>query len=113
MATREDGTPTISAVSGPRPWPKGEPKDRWHIEEEPGGDKRIWMSNKGRILWQAPEPEEAVTFEERTDPEETTGIEEKVRDLENQEDRQWRRIHHCFDAEEDLEVDEELQLKVG
>ena len=69
LVQREDGTSTIIAASGPRPWPKMDNKETWHLEKEPDGDKRVWISNKRRIRWKTPAEEDRVTFEERTEPE--------------------------------------------
>ena len=62
MTTREDGSTTLVAASAPRPWPRPLAKEVWHIEEEPDGPGRIWMISKGRIMWNAPTGEDAVTF---------------------------------------------------
>ena len=82
MTTRDDGNTTIVAASAPRPWPRPFNKEVWHIEEEPSGPGRIWMSNKGRILWNAPSDEGTVTFEERALPSESSGIEQRILDLD-------------------------------
>ena len=48
------------------------------------------MSNKGRILWNAHNDEDTVTFEERALPSESSGIEHRVFDLDTPTDAQWR-----------------------
>ena len=107
MTTKEDGSPTIVAASAPRPWPRPFSKEVWHVEEEPDGTGRIWMSNKGRILWKAPKVEDAVTFEERTLPTESSGIEQLARDLDTPADAQWRKFYHRLDIE--VESGEEVR----
>ena len=61
------------------------------------------MSSKGRILWNAPEEEEAATFEERTLPADVSGIEQRVMDFDTSIDMQWRRFFHRLDVETDSE----------
>ena len=68
MTTKEDGSHTMVAVSGPRPWPRPDCKEVWHLEEEPNGDNTVWISNKGRLIWTPPDNTEVVTFEERNYP---------------------------------------------
>ena len=61
------------------------------------------MSNKGRILWNAPNEEDTVTFEERTLPSESSGIEQRVLDLDTPTDTHWRKFFHRLDVETDSE----------
>ena len=105
MTTREDGTPTIVSASAPRPWPKASNKEVWHLEKEPDGEGRIWMSNKGRIPWKTPSVEDAVTFEERTLPLESSGIEQRVMDLDTPSDVSWRKFNHRLEMEEESDED--------
>ena len=64
------------------------------------------MSSTGRILWTAPDEEDAVTFEERTFPTEKEGIEQLVLDLDTPSDGQWRQFYHSLEME--MDIDEEL-----
>eukprot|EP00975_Prorocentrum_lima_P051195 10725356-Prorocentrum_lima.AAC.1 len=46
---RPNGNVSIVVASAPTPWPHENVKETWKIEEEPNGEKRIWISNKGII----------------------------------------------------------------
>ncbi len=96
MTTNVCGKSVMSADSAPTHWPTVEPRDTWHLEDEPGGGNQIWISNTGRHAWTVPEPEDMATFEERTYPDVVLGIEERIRAFDTSEDRQWRRCHHHF-----------------
>eukprot|EP00975_Prorocentrum_lima_P070081 12929938-Prorocentrum_lima.AAC.1 len=61
---------SIVVASAPTPWPREDVKETWKIEEEPNGKQRIWIINKGRIMWNPPEKNECITFEERPFPDE-------------------------------------------
>ena len=87
MATREDGSQTIAAVSGPRPWPNTVNKDMWHLESDPDGEGKVWISNKGRVRWAPPVADDAVTFEERNYPDPQVGIDHMIVDLESVDDQ--------------------------
>eukprot|EP00975_Prorocentrum_lima_P007018 1506239-Prorocentrum_lima.AAC.1 len=52
----------------PSPWPDENVKEPWSMQEEPGGEGRMWISSRGRIMWHAPDESEAITCEERTLP---------------------------------------------
>ena len=109
MSTREDGETTTVAATGPIPWPNTETDGTWHVEQEPGGDTRTWMSNTGILMWTPPDPEETVTCEERTDPDGRTGVEQLVLDMDSYEDRHWRRCYHTLEVESasEEEVDDD------
>ena len=74
-SSTSNGATTITAVSGPRPWPTLDRKEKWHLEELPDGERRVWLSNKGRVLWNPPGQEAMVTSEGRRYPEATEGVE--------------------------------------
>ena len=86
MTTREDGHTTIVAAPAPRPWPRPFNKEVWHIVEQPNGPGQKWMSSKGRSLWSAPSEQDAVTFEERTEPDQLPGLENRICDIDSPED---------------------------
>ena len=67
------------------------------------GRGRIWMNTKGRILWNAPSDEDAVTFEEQSLPSERSGVEPFVLDLGTPTDTQWWAFYHRLAVEEDSE----------
>ena len=59
------------------------------IETSPAGGKSVWNNSPGRLLWTAPNTDEAVTFEECTAPETVEGVEQAARSLEARSDGQW------------------------
>ena len=64
----------------------------WHIEEEPNGDKKVWISNKGRLIWTPPDNTEVVAFEERNYPDLNSGIEQGILYMGTEDVRQRRRF---------------------
>ena len=74
---KEGGGMNIVVASAPYTWPSEEEKESWRLVEQPEGEERTWVSNKGRVEWKVPE-QELVTFKERQAPEE---VEENI-DLE-------------------------------
>eukprot|EP00975_Prorocentrum_lima_P049111 10278786-Prorocentrum_lima.AAC.1 len=53
---------SIVVASAPNPWPHEDVKEMWNNEEEPNGKQRIWISNKGRTMWDPPEEKKCITF---------------------------------------------------
>ena len=60
-----------------------------------------------------PDESDVVTFEERTEPERLSGVEQRVRDMETPEDGEWRRFYHSLEVEaepeEDIDVENETK----
>eukprot|EP00975_Prorocentrum_lima_P061602 12880846-Prorocentrum_lima.AAC.1 len=63
---RPKGHVSIVVASAPSPWPHEYVEETWTIEEEPHGKQRIWISNKGRIVWNPPDENECITFDMNT-----------------------------------------------
>ena len=73
------------------------------MEQSPEGEGRVWLNNKGRVIWSVPDEDETVTFQERNFPEAQNGIEKVVIGMESTEDRQWRRFYHSLEVSQDAE----------
>ena len=82
MAASVNGGTIIMSTSSPRPWPANGSTDHWHLKDEPGGGKRIWISDAGRILWNAPSEEKPVTFKDIAYPDDAQGVEKVAKDME-------------------------------
>ena len=83
----------IVVASAPYTWPSEEEKESWRLVEQPEGEGRIWVSNKGRVEWKVPE-DDLVTFEERHAPGE---VEERI-DLDmhrndSPEEKEWMKFY--------------------
>ena len=67
--TRHKINPSIKIVltSGPKIWPPG--VKTWSIKEDlVDPKKRVWLSSSGEALWDVPDSDQIVTFEERVMP---------------------------------------------
>ena len=53
ITEKEDCNPSILTASRPRPWPRLDSKYSWNIEASHDGDKIVWASSAGRLLWTA------------------------------------------------------------
>eukprot|EP00975_Prorocentrum_lima_P032444 6813632-Prorocentrum_lima.AAC.1 len=61
---RPNGNASIVVASAPTPWPHEDVKETWKMEEEPNGKQKLWISNKGGIMWNPPDEHECITCEE-------------------------------------------------
>ena len=84
FVAKED-RPAIVPTSGPLPWPKNEPKETWHVEQDPNSEARIWLSSQGKIRWHPPGQSDTITFEERALPNDGDDLNQRVLDFETLE----------------------------
>ena len=61
---RPDGTDKIELVRLPRTWKRVAEK-RWKLTRDPASNVAVWVDQDGEVLFDQPEKDQIMTFEER------------------------------------------------